>query len=119
MELRLSLLITVFTVASGVFDSLAFTYSASVWQGGRLIWSELAKSASCFFMGITMYWGAVRYLSQAGIDTPELQTLLWFGITIAGVAVLSGRFLHWQRLDQIIAASVLVGLGWLLCRNAA
>ena len=115
----MSLLITAFTVTSALFDALAFSHSARMWQGGRLIWSEAAKSGSCFMIGMSMYWGAVRYLSEAGIDVPELQTLLWFSITIAGVAVLSGRVLDWQRLDQIVAAAVFLGLGWLLARNVA
>ena len=118
-QLRLLVLITGFTLASGVFYSLAFTYSASMWQGGRLIWTEALKSAVSFMLGMTMYWGAVRYLSQAGVVMPEIQTLLWFGVTILGVAVLGGRFFHWQLLDQLLAVNVLFSIGWLISRTAA
>ena len=118
-QLRLSLMIAGFTIASGIFDALGLTYAAQMWQGGKPVWSEAAKSAGSFVVGITMYWGAVRYLHQAGIVTAELQTLIWFGVTIIGVAVLGGRFPHWQLLDQIIAINVLASLGWLITRTAA
>ena len=115
--IRLALVIAGFTIASGVFDALAFTYSARIWQGDSLVWGEAAKAAGSFAIGITMYWGAVRYLSQAGIVTAELQTLLWFGVTILGVAMLGGRFFHWQFLEQVVALNVLLSLGWLVSRS--
>ncbi len=117
--LRLTLLIAGFTIASGVFDALAFTYSARMWQGGSLVLGETAKAAGSFVVGIVMYWGAVRYLSEAGIVTAEMQSLLWFGVTILGVALLGGRFFHWQLLEQIAAVNVFVSLGWLVSRSAA
>ena len=118
-QLRLPVLITGFTIASGVLDSLAFTYSADIWQGGRLIWGQASKAAASFALGIAMYWGAIRYLGEAGIVLPEIQTLIWFVVTIVGVTVLGGRFIHWPVLDQIVAANVLVSLGWLITRTSA
>ncbi len=117
-NLRLSALVTGFTVLSGIFDSLAFTYAANMWKDGRLVGSEAAKSATSFLVGMLMYWGAVRYLSEAGIATAEVQTTLWFVVTIVGVAVLGGRFFHWQPLEQCVAISLLFGLGWLISRTA-
>jgi hypothetical protein len=46
----------------------------------------------------------------------EIQTLLWFGITIIGVAVLRGRFFSWPSGDQVVAVGVMAGLAWLLAR---
>ena len=117
--LRLVLLIAGFTVASGVFDALAFTHSARMWQEDRLIWSETAKAASSFAIGITLYWIAVRYLSEAGVVTAEVQTLVWFGVTIVGVALLGGRFFHWQLVEQLAAINILLSLGLLLSRSPA
>ena len=108
-----------FTVASGVLDSMAFTYSASVWDEGKLVWREVSKAAATFALGIAMYWGAVRYLRQAGVVTPEIQTLIWFGVTIVGIAVLGGRVAHWPVLDQVIAANVFLSLGWLIVRTSS
>lgn len=118
-QLRLSLLIVAFTVASGVFDALGLTHAAQVWRENRLIWSAAAKSIGSFLIGIAMYWGAVRYLSQAGIVTAEMQSLIWLSVTILGVAVLGGRFLQWPLLDQIIAINVLASLAWLISRAEA
>jgi hypothetical protein len=103
-------------MASAIFDSFGFAHAASMWRGGSLVWSELAKSAVGFLVGMFLYWGAVRYLGQAGIVMAEIQTLLWFGITIIGVAVLRGRFFSWPSGDQVVAVGVMAGLAWLLAR---
>ena len=118
-QLRLSLLIFAFTVASAVFDAMGFTYAAQVWQGTRLNGAVAAKSAASFMIGITMYWAAVRFLSEAGIVTAELQSLLWLGVTIVGVAVLGGRFFQWPLVDQVLAVNVLASLAWLISRAGA
>jgi hypothetical protein len=110
--------VTGFTIASGLLDSLAFTHAAGMWKDGRLVWIEATKSAASFLLGMTMYWGAVRYLSEAGIVFAEIQALLWFSVTIVGVAVLGGRFFHWPPLEQLVAVGVLFGLGWLMARTA-
>lgn len=117
--LRIGALIFGFTVASGVFDSLAFTYAASMWQDGKIAWPFAIKAITSFFIGILMYFMAIRYLGQLGIVLPEVQTLIWFGVTILGVAILGGRALQWPLFDQVIAANVLVSLGWLITRTSA
>lgn len=117
-SVRLFALILSFTIAAGVLDSLAFTYSAGVWQSGKLLWGQVSKAAASFALGIGMYWGAVRYLGEAGIVLPEIQTLIWFAVTIIGVTVLGGRFVHWPVLDQVVAANVFVSLGWLITRTS-
>ncbi len=117
--LRLSVLVVGFTVASGFFDALAFSYAAGMWRDGRLVASEAAKCASSFLLGITMYFGAVRYLGEAGVVLAEIQTLIWFGVTIIGVAILHGRFFQWNPLEHIVAVNVVLGLGWLISRTSA
>ncbi len=117
--IRLSVMIAVLTLAAGVLDSLAFTYSASMWKGGRIAWNHASRAAVCFALGITLYWGAVRYLGEAGIVQAEIQTLIWFAVTIIGVVVLGGRFIHWPLVDQIVAVNVFLGLGWLIARTSA
>ncbi|MEJ7653015.1 MAG: hypothetical protein WKH64_06565 [Chloroflexia bacterium] len=62
---------------------------------------------------------AVRYLSEAGIVSAELQTLLWFGVTLAGVALLGGEIASWRRIDQLVALGVMLGIGWLLVGTGA
>jgi hypothetical protein len=115
-QMRLPLFIIGATLVSGVGDSMGFIYAARMWRNGDLIMSELGKSALGFSVGIGSYWVAAKYLSDFGVLTPETQTVVWFGVTIAGVAFASGRFLQWQTIDQIIAVIVLLGIAWLLFR---
>lgn len=117
--LRLAVMITVLTVASGLLDSLAFTYSSEMWRGGRLVWGTASRAAASFALGIMMYWGAVRYLDEAGVVMPEIQTLIWFAVTIIGVTILGGRFIHWSLVDQVVAVNVLLSLGWLITRTSS
>ncbi len=119
LSLRIPLAITSLTIAAGILDSLAFTYSSAVWQSGRLQWDQVGKAAIAFALGITAYWLSIRYLNEAGVVLPEIQTLIWFAVTIIGVMVLSGRFLSWPWIDQIVAVFSLFGLGWLIVRTAA
>lgn len=118
-QIRLSVLIVGFTIASGLLDALAFTYSSKMWDGGRLVWSLATKAAASFALGITLYWIAVRYLGEAGIVLPEIQTLIWFSVTIIGVTLIGGRFVQWPVVDQLVAVNVLLGLGWLIARTSA
>jgi hypothetical protein len=88
-----------------------------MWRSEALILSELGKSALGFSIGIGSYWLAAKYLNELGVLSPEIQTLVWFGVTMVGVAFISGKFLQWQTIDQIIAAVVLLGIAWLLFRT--
>jgi hypothetical protein len=100
-----------------VGDAYGFNHAALVWQNGRLDWSELGRSALGFAFGIGLYWLVLRFMTAAGIVAPEIQTIAWFGVTLIGVGLLSGRFLGWARLDQFAALAVLAGIGWLLVRT--
>ncbi|MGE0824971.1 MAG: hypothetical protein AB7G75_17390 [Candidatus Binatia bacterium] len=110
---RLTLIVITLTILSGWCDSLGFTYAARIWQEGQLQWHNLARSALGFATGISLYWGTIRYFSALGIVSAELQTLLWFGTTMLGVALLSGKALYWRPIDQFVAVLVLIGIAWL------
>jgi hypothetical protein len=112
-------IILVLTILSGVFDAQGFVHASKVWDGAKLVPSELGKSAAGFAVGIAMYWISVRYLNRIGSFTPEFQTLLWFGVTLIGVAVASRRFLSWSTIDQAVGFAVLVGIGWLFVRTGS
>lgn len=117
-QTRLLLFILGITVLSGLGDSQGFLHAAKIWREGKLIWEELAKSALGFTFGIILYWIAIGFLQQLGVKSAETQTILWFGITIIGVAIFSGRLFQWATVDQVIAIIVLAGIGWLLFRTA-
>lgn len=111
------LLIITFVVLSGLGDAQGFIHASKIWRGGQPAWAEVVQSTLGFQFGVVMFWLALRYLSQLRVVSAEVQTLLWFGVTIVGVALLSGSFVRWQRLDQLIAIGVLAGVGWLLLRT--
>ncbi len=117
-SMRLGLLILCFTLASGVCDSFAFTYSSRMWQDGRLLWGVASKAGASFAIGITLYWVAVRYLAEAGIVMPEVQTLIWFTVTIVGVAIIGGHVASWRLVDQIVGVNVIASIAWLIVRTA-
>ena len=57
-------------------------------------------------------------MARLGVTSAEMQTAVWFAMTIIGVVILSGKFFSWPRLEQTIAVLVLIGLGWLLVRTS-
>jgi hypothetical protein len=113
-QLRILVLLICITLISGIGDSQGFVHAARMWQDCKMVWVEFGRSALGFAVGIGAYWVAGKYLSEFGVLSAETQTLIWFGITILGVAFASGKFLRWQTIDQIVAVVVLLGIGWLL-----
>lgn len=111
--------VVLLTIASGICDARGFIHGARVWADGHLVYAELARSALGFFLGISAYWWSIRYFNQIGAFSPEFQTVLWFGVTLVGVAVSSGRFLAWAALDQIVGVLVLCGIAWLFMRTGS
>jgi hypothetical protein len=111
------LAIILFTLMSGYADVQGFTHASKMWDGGKLIWREAGWSALGFVSGFTTYWLAVRFLKETGVVATEIQTILWFSVTIIGIALVSRKFFQWQRIDQVIAVIVLIGIGWLLFRT--
>ena len=110
-------LVLILTVLSGFADAAGFLHASRIWQARTLVPDELGKSGLGFAFGIVLYWLALRYLNQAGVVTPEVQTVLWFGVTLFGVAMGSGKFLRWPLIDQIVSMLVLIGIAWLLLRT--
>jgi hypothetical protein len=108
--------VVTFTLLSAFCDAVSFTHAARVWQGNRIVWREVLYSTGAIIIGSAFYYLAVRYISQAGIVSAEIQTLLWFTAVAIGVATLNGQAFNWQPVDQVVALGVLLGIGWLLIR---
>jgi hypothetical protein len=102
---------------SGFGDSLGFVYAARIWRDDTLSWVDLGKSALGWFSGIALYVVSLRFMARAGVTSAEIQTMIWFAMTIIGVVIFSGRFFHWPHLDQVVAVLVIVGLGWLVMQT--
>ena len=116
-QIKLVSLVIGLTLVSGLGDAWGLIHVANIWQGGQLMWREVGKSALGFSVGIFMYRVVLKYMKELGIVVPEIQTVIWFGMTLVGVAIASGQFFKWQLTDQIVALSVLIGIGWLLART--
>ena len=116
-QVRLWFIIIGLTVLSGIGDSQGFVHAAKIWVNEKLVWSELGKSALGFPVGISLYWIVLKYMNAAGIAAPEIQTLVWFSVTLLGVAIISRNFFRWQTVDQIVGVAVLAGVAWLMVRT--
>jgi len=95
---------------------VGFVYAAQIWRQDALSWADLGKSALGWGVGITLYVVSLRYMARLGVTSVEIQTAVWFAMTIIGVVIFSGKFFSWPRLEQMVAVLVLVGLGWLMVR---
>jgi hypothetical protein len=109
--------LVVLTILSGVGDSQGFLYASRVWQDGRLNGSAALRSALGFTAGVICYWGAIRFFDLLGITSPGVQTVAWFVVTLAGVALVSGEFLRWSRVDQAVGLVAILAVGLLMLRN--
>ena len=113
-----SAVVIVLCCVSGMADAQGFVHASRMWSADRLVWPEFARSAAGFCVGIGLYWLSVRFMRRVGLETPEMQTMIWFAATIIGVALASGRFGSWPLIDQGVAATVIVGLAWLLAQSS-
>jgi hypothetical protein len=118
-QIGIIVLLVALTLFSGFADAQGFVHASKVWLNGKPIWPELIQSASGFGLGIVAYWICIRFLQDFKIISPEIQTVGWFIVTIIGVAIFSGKFLHWPIVNQIIGIAVLLGMVWLLARPAS
>ena len=115
-QVILAALLITLTLLSGFADAQGFVHASKMWVDGNLVWLEVLKSALGFGLGILTYWICVRFLRELGILSPEIQTVIWFTVTIIGVAIASGKFLHWRITEQIVAIIVILGVAWLMIR---
>jgi Na+-transporting NADH:ubiquinone oxidoreductase subunit NqrB len=118
MKFVTPLMIFALLALSGWADSLGFVYAPKIWHNGAVSWPNLAKSALCWGIGMSLYVIALRPMSTVGVTSAEMQTTVWFAMTIIGVVIFSGRFFNWPRLEQGVAVLVMVALGWLLVRTS-
>lgn len=110
------MLVVGLTIISGFGDAQGFIHASGIWNSGKVVWSEVVRSALGFTLGISMYWICIRFIQDLNIISPEIQTIFWFSITIIGVATFNGEFSQWQRVDQFVGLIVLLGLAWLMIR---
>ena len=113
-----SALVIVLCVISGSADAQGFLHASRMWRADRLLWSELSLSAGGFLGWYRKLLGLSALHARLGIVSPEMQTIIWFAVTIIGVALANGRFGGWPMSERLVAGAVILGLGWLLIRSA-
>ena len=119
MKIVYVILVVALTLFSGLADSRAFLFAAKTWENDRLSFLLLGKALLYFAIGILLYILSLKFLRYLGVHSATIQTSLWFMATLLGLAIISGDFLKWQRLDQAIAILVAAGLTWLVVRVEA
>ena len=119
MKLLYVILVVVLTLFSGLADSRAFLYAAQTWPNDQLSVLVLGKALLFFAFGILLYVLSLKFLRYLGVHSATIQTSVWFLATLVGLAVMSGEFVKWQRIDQAIAIIVTAGLTWLVIRVEA
>ena len=106
------------TAVTGMADSQGFVHASRIWDDGRWVWREAWMSGVAFAVGVVSYWVVVRFVAELGVRSAAIQTMGWFAVTIAAVALTEGGH-KWEPLDVVTAIVVVAGLGLLLYRTAA
>jgi hypothetical protein len=103
---------------AGWGDAFGFIHAAKIWNGSIVVPTEVARSAAWFTFGIVQYWLALYWARRLGIMSAGVQTLLWFTVTIVGVAIGTGEVGRWHTVDQLLAAALVVGMAVFAVRHA-
>lgn len=106
------------TALTGFADSQGFVHASRIWDGSRFVWREAWMSGLAFSVGVVAYWAVVRFIAELGVRSAVIQTMGWFAVTIAAVALTDG-IQRWEALDVATAVVVVAGLALLFYRTAA
>ena len=65
---------------------------------------------------MALYWLAMRFIQEAGVMSATVQTLIWFTVTIIGVAVISGDVKQWDVTAYVLAFVAISAVAGLLVK---
>ena len=105
------------TIGSGVLDAFGFVHASRVWRDDHLVLREVFLTFVYFLSGVGAYLLVVRYFDRLGISATEIQTLLWFAVTVLGVATIQRSLADWSTTDRAAALVAVVSVGWLVARH--
>ena len=105
------------TLSSGVLDAFGFVHASRVWRDDHLIVREAFLTFGYFLSGVGVYLLVVRYFDRLGVASTEIQTLLWFAVTVIGVASIQRSLADWSTIDRAFAVVAAVSVGWLVARH--
>jgi len=110
-------LVVVTVIISGLGEAVGALYASKIWAKDKVSIESVIFSLLGYIVSVGMYWISIKYFQKIGIVSTEIQMLGWFTITIVGIALISGQFLQWKLVDQVIAFCVVLGIGWLFIRT--
>lgn len=103
-------------VVSGLGDARGLVYASRIWNEGFAP-NELLRSAAWFALGIGSYWAALYWADRVSVVSTQVQVLIWFAVTIVGVAVMTGEMREWDYVDRSAAVVVVLVLAFLIVRR--
>jgi len=107
----------VLTLLSGFSDALGFVHASRAWENDHFVLREAVWSLILFVGGIVTYVVAIRYFARIGVTSTEIQTLIWFSVTVIGVAAIQRTIVNWGPADRVMAAVAVISVGWLVVRK--
>lgn len=108
----IAILITMF---AGLVEARGYNTSFEAFRTGNIA-SLLALSFAWYSIGIAIDYFALFILSKSPIFIPEILSTIFMVTTIVGIAILSGQFFTWARIDQAVGVLIVIGLAWLSYR---
>ena len=64
-QIKMMVLIIGLTLLSGIADSHGFVHAAKIWEGQKVIWSEVTKSTIGFASGILLYYYNAKFVMMS------------------------------------------------------
>ena len=104
------------TALSAFFDAKGFVYAAQAWRSGSISLSLALYSLAYFVGGVTLYIVSIGFQQNLGVESPAVQSIFWFAMTVLGVALMDGSIAHWSWTERLVGIGVAVGIAWLLVK---
>jgi hypothetical protein len=102
------------TLIAAMIEAYGYTYSFQAFkEPGQVHYHLLGLSFGIYAVGIIVDYCSLYILSKTHLFIPELLAMIFMVTTIVGIAILSGQFLTWKLIDQLVAGAVVAGLAWL------
>lgn len=114
MQSALILALVLVTALSAFFDAKGFVYAALAWRGGSVSAANALWSLGFFVTGVSLYIASIGFQQRLGVQSPALQSIFWFAMTVIGVALMDGTIAQWSTAQRAVAIAVSLGVAWLL-----
>lgn len=91
-----------FMILTGFFDGQAFSRVPQIWNlHGINQFYQILKLIGFFNLAVLTFIISTYFLHQQGVENAVIVTLIWFIMTIIGVAIISGSFFPYHFLTKL------------------